>query len=126
MNKVEFEARLNGVYDGAVKSLNRYLNKRATLCFHCSNCGLKFFGKPMYMVGKDSQRHSCNKPYGTANGERFSSVSAVNTKPTKKEKLDIDQLNQMVWDDYTYQQIAQELQVYPKIIKDYFKEEGLI
>lgn len=125
MNRSEFETKLNEVYSGAVKPLNRYVNKHATLCFHCESCGLKFFGKPSQMVGKDHQQHLCNMPYGDKNGERLGRVGARN-KTKKKETLNIEHLNKMIWEDYTYQQIASELKINPDIVKDYFKQEGLI
>jgi hypothetical protein len=128
MNRSEFETKLNEVYSGAVKPLTNYVNEIAVLCLKCSDCGLVFFGKPSHLVGKDYQRHSCHKPYGNAYGERTSSVSSIRTtkKVKKKNKFDLDQLNKMVWEDYTYQQIASELKINPVIIKDYFEKEGLI
>ncbi|MEY8191098.1 hypothetical protein AB4X15_15765 [Peribacillus simplex] len=79
------------------------------------------------MVGKEHQRHACYMPYGTVYGERFLSVSAVKkNKKKKKEILNIDQINKMIWEDYTYQQIAQELKINPNIVKDHFEKEGLI
>jgi hypothetical protein len=128
MNRSEFDAKLHEIYSGTVKPLNNYINERATICFKCTSCGLKFFGKPTHIVGKGHQRHCCHKPYGNAYGERTGNVSTVkNTKKAKKDgKLEIDLVNKMIWEDYTYQQIAQELQVNPKIIKDHFISEGLI
>jgi hypothetical protein len=131
MNKEQFEAMLNEVYDGAVKPLISYVNDRAVLCFKCDNCGLRFFGKPYHMVGKDHQRHVCGMPYGDKNGNRLGvvpkrgdSFGAKGKK--KKETIKIDQVNKMIWEDYTYQQIAKELKVNPDIVEDHFKKEGLI
>ena len=130
LNKVEFEAKLNEVYDGAVKPLNPYLNERAIICFHCTACGLKFFNKPIYMVGRESQRHVCSMPYGDSRGLRLGVVPKRGDSHGKGKKkydnIDIDLLNKMVWEDYTYQQIAKEFQVKPLIIQDHFKAEGLI
>lgn len=129
MNQLEFETRLNEVYKGAVKPLNRYVSKYAVLCFKCESCGLVFFGRPSSMVGKESQRHLCNFPYGDKHGARTSHVNNARqnkTKKKKKESFNIDQLNEMVWNDHSPHEIAQKLQVNPKIIKDYFKDEGLI
>lgn len=55
MNRLEFETKLNKAYNGAVKPLKSYINKNAVMCFKCSDCGLMFFGKPSYVVGKDHQ-----------------------------------------------------------------------
>ncbi|MEX6700191.1 adenylate kinase [Peribacillus frigoritolerans] len=124
-----FQKELDKVYGGTVKPLTSYVNERATLVFHCSGCGINFFGRPSYMVGENAnQRHRCHRPYGTTHGKSTSSsVSAVSTRSKKKKaSLDIAELDRMVWEDYSYQQIAKELQVNPKIIKDYFIREGLI
>lgn len=122
-----FQKELDKVYGGTVKPLYRYVNERATLCFKCEQCGYSFFGRPKYMVGDNvNQRHRCHRPYGTIHGKSPSSgVSTVSTR-TKKNKLDMAELDRMVWEDYTYQEIAKELQVNPNIIKNYFKEEGLL
>ncbi|MGE6719563.1 adenylate kinase [Peribacillus frigoritolerans] len=125
MNRSEFEARLNEVYSGTVTPVTRFINQRATLCFKCTKCGGRFFGKPNHMVGKKHQQHLCNMPYGDKNGGRLSKVGGRH-KTKRKETFNIDQLNTMVWNDYTYQQIAQELKVNPDIVKDYFVKEGLI
>lgn len=126
MNRSEFEARLKKTYKGAVQSLNKYVNNHATLCFKCSDCGLVFFGKPIHMIGKEYQQHKCNYPYGDKNGERLSSVGFKKKPTKKKESFNIDQLNKMIWEDYTWQQIASELKINPVIVKDYFEKEGLI
>ncbi|EKN67393.1 adenylate kinase [Schinkia azotoformans] len=127
MNRSEFEAKLNEVYGGTVKPLNSYINERATLCFKCEQCGLKFFGKPSHIVGKEHQRHECGMPYGDHYGERLTKVSVThNRKKNKSAVIKPEEFNRLIWEDYSYQQIAQELQVNPNIIKDYFKDEGLI
>lgn len=72
-------------------------------------------------------------PYGTHSGERKANVSSFkshNSKRSKKKKkdndLNIKLLNKMIWEDYTYRQIAKELNINPNIVRDYFKSEGLI
>ncbi|XJZ28616.1 adenylate kinase [Bacillota bacterium Lsc_1132] len=127
MNRSEFEAKLNEVYSGTVKPLSSYINKNATLCFKCEQCSLKFFGKPIHIVGKEHQRHECGMPYGDRYGERLTKVSVKHNRNKKKGSvIKSDEFNRMVWEDYSYQQIAHELQVNPNIVKDYFIEEGLI
>jgi uncharacterized Zn finger protein (UPF0148 family) len=132
MNQIEFETKLNQAYNGTVQPLNRYLNKHAVMTFHCTSCGLKFFNKAGYMVGKKHQRHVCNMPYGDSKGMRKSQVSSVSHKPkvrkTKKNeaKFTMERLNELIYEDYTYKQIASEFKINPDIIKDYFIQEGLI
>ena len=127
MNKLEleFEAKLNEAYDGTVKPLTRYVNERSTLCFHCSNCGVKFFNKASYMVGKEHQRHACNKPYGTVNGERTYHVSTI--KKTKNKngkghiKQIIQQLDQLIEQGVQPKSIARQLELNYHLVNDYIK-----
>jgi hypothetical protein len=57
----------------------------------------------------------------------LATVSSVHKhKKGKQSESVVDRVNEMVWEDYTYQQVVQELKVNPKIIKDYFISEGLI
>lgn len=103
MNRSEFEVRLNEVYSCDIKPLITDKNDRATLCFHCTKCGLQFFNKPGHMVGKEHQSHACGYPYGDRYGERLSKVSTVHKKRKTKGTLNVDQLNPMIWEDYTFQ-----------------------
>lgn len=126
--KEAFKQRLDEVYNGTVTPLNNYINEHATLCFKCHSCGVRFFAKPCHLVGKEHQRHECNMPYGDKYGERLSYVSG--TKSHKKKGANpqevIKTVNDMIWDDYNYRQVASKLQVNPVIIKEYFEAEGLI
>ncbi|MGE8082132.1 adenylate kinase [Peribacillus loiseleuriae] len=127
MNSSEFETKLNWVYVGKVKALNSYVSEHAVLLFHCDKCGAEFYGKPMYMIGKDHQRHICTMPYGDRYGERLFSIHSRPKPNKKKTSKDMGKrFYEMVIEDYTPSQIAKELQVNPKIIMMYFKEEGLI
>jgi hypothetical protein len=124
-----FQKELDKVYGGTVTALTHYLNNNSSMTFKCSACGVIFFNKAGHMVGENAnQRHRCHKPYGTTHGKSTSfGVSAVSIKSKKKKaSLDIAELDRMVWEDYSYQEIAKELQVNPKIIKNYFIEEGLL
>lgn len=78
------------------------------------------------MIGEEHQLHVCNMPYGDRYGERFSKVSTVHKSRKRKGTLNVDHLYKMIWEDYTYQHIARELQINPNIVKDHFREEGLI
>ena len=128
MDKVEYEALLNKIYDGKVKAKNRYINPNAVLFHKCLKCDERFYGKPKFMVGSEFQRHLCGFPYGV-NGERTVTVRGGRQNGNKKSKGSVDvgkRFNEMIWKDYTFQQIAKELQVNPDIIQDYFRTEGLI
>ena len=127
MNKAEYETKLKEIYNGAVKPLNTYLNEHSSMLFHCDKCGVDFFGKAGHMVGKKHYRHACGMPYGNLFGERLLNVGGRHTKrKTSNAKIDLELFKNLVWDDYTPQQVAQKLKVNPNIIIDYFKKEGLI
>lgn len=118
---------LDKAYNGAVTPLSTYLNERATMLFFCEKCGTEFFNRAGYMVGKDSQRHVCTLPYGDFYGNRLSHVSSKHHKKKKKDSVNVgDRLYQMILEDYTYQEISKELGLNPALIKNHFKEEGLI
>jgi hypothetical protein len=124
-----YQNRLDSIYGGTVTALISYVNDKSTMTCKCNSCGLVFFGKAGHIVGKDHQRHECGMPYGTVEGERFHSVSAIKQKRTKKSKkpsIDVKQFQELIWNDNTPEQIAKELQINPNIIKDYFVTEGLI
>ena len=132
MDRVEYEALLNEIYDGKVKAKNQYINPNAVLFHKCLKCNERFYGKPKFMVGSDFQRHLCGFPYGV-NGERTMTVRGGRDNGTikgnKKSKKSVDvwkRFYEMIWEDYTFQQIAKELQVNPDVIQDYFRTEGLI
>ncbi len=128
LNREQFETKLNEVYKGAVKPLTAYYNERAVMVYKCNDCGVSFFGKPNHMVGKKHQQHLCNMPYGDKDGTRLDHVGGKNKPRSNKsdnKKLE-KQIEELIWNDYSYQQIAKELKVNPDIIKDYFKSEGLI
>ncbi|AOZ89326.1 adenylate kinase [Bacillus xiamenensis] len=127
MNRTEFEAKLNEVYKGAVKPLTSYVSEHATLVFQCDKCGLKFFGKPNHMIGKEHQQHKCNYPYGDINGERFQIVSSSRNKRKKNSsKATSERFYEMVINDYTPKEIAKELDIPLVLVMDYFNKEGLI
>lgn len=123
-----YQEALDKVYGGTVTALTHYLNNRSSMTFKCSECGLIFFNKAGHMVGENAnQRHRCHRPYGTIHGKSPSSgVSTSRTTKSKKNKLDMAELDRMVWDDYSYQEVAKALQVNPKIIKWYYIKEGLL
>lgn len=131
MDKLEFEARINKTYNGAVTPVTRYTNKNATMLFHCDKCGTEFYNKARYMIGKDHQKHICTMPYGDSFGTRLQQAShGKNAHQKRKKQMNPDKivkrLYEMIIEDYKPHEIAKELQVNPAIIKDHFKAEGLI
>ena len=122
----EYQSLLDKRYpEGRIHPVERYINDQASILHHCTKCGTNFYGKPIYILGEDHQKHICSMPYGDKDGERLEKVGGKN-KTKKKETLNVNQFYNLVWNDYTYQQIAKELKINPNIVKDYFKAEGLI
>ena len=124
-----FETKLNEVYNGTVTPVTAYVNNRAVMVFNCSQCGYTFFGKAGRIVGKEHQQHLCNMPYANSSGERMEHVGSrhkARKKSEKQQQAVIDKVNTMIWNDCTYKEIASELKVNPKILKDYFISEGLL
>jgi hypothetical protein len=127
MNKLEFEAKLNIMYYGAVTPMTRYLNERCSMLFHCNKCGVNFWGKDSHIVGKDHQKHICTMPYGDFHGELLGSVGFRPTRQNKKKSEDKGKkFYEMVINDYTPKEIAKELDIPLHFVKDYFNDEGLI
>ncbi|MGM0922860.1 MAG: hypothetical protein ACQEWW_16875 [Bacillota bacterium] len=79
-----YNMALDKQYNGTVTALEKYINQRASLLHHCSNCGIQFYGKPKFMLGNDHQKHICTLPYGDSFGNRFAYVG--NSKQTHKKK----------------------------------------
>lgn len=96
MDKVAFETRLKEVSGGTITPVTAYINQRATMVFHCSKCGVKFFGKPSHIIGEEHQRHECAMPYGTFLGERCKQVSSLHKKKAKHKRSNIKQTVQLL------------------------------
>jgi hypothetical protein len=123
----EYQALLDKRYSkGRIQPIEKYINNHSSILHHCNKYGIEFYGKPVYMLGEDHQKHVCTMPYGDREGERLSSVSGKQKPRKKKNTLNVDQFYSMVWNDYTYKEIAQAFKINPNIIKEYFKAEGLI
>ncbi len=120
-----FQVNLDSIYNGTVKALTHYVNDKCTMVFQCDSCGLIFFGKAGHLISdKEHQRHECYaNTYGDIYGER--NVSSRHIKK-KNNKATVKRFNQMIWDDYTPQEIAKELKLNSRMVIQYFKEEGLI
>jgi hypothetical protein len=77
-------------------------------------------------LGKENRRHQCGFPLGDRSGTRQFNVSYRHKNKKKKQSINMNQIHEMIKQDFTYQEVVQRLQVNPKIIKYYFKSEGLI
>ncbi len=113
----EYQKALDAIYQGKVKPYDRYINPNATLVHRCSQCKSKFYARPSWLID-GVQPHVCYKP--PAGGK------SGNVKLKKVKDTTWDEFQQMVWNDYTYREIAKKMGVNREIIEDYFRTEGLI
>lgn len=125
VNKDKFETKLKEVYSGAVVPLTNYVNDHSVMVFKCNSCDLSFFAKPSYLIGKEHQLHICNMPYGDKNGLRILN-NGKSQKNKKGKSATPEQFNELIWNDYTYQEIAKKLNINPSFVREYFVTEGLI
>ncbi|MCT1905263.1 hypothetical protein [Oceanobacillus sojae] len=122
-----YQGELNVKYDDNVTVLERYISPQASLLHRCDKCGTTFYGKPSHMLGRDYEKHLCGVAYGATDRTRTAYTSGYNkTKIKDTSKQREKKFKEMIRNGYYYKQIASELKVYPKIIKDYFISEGLI
>ncbi len=124
MDKVEYEALLNKIYNGKVKAKNRYINPIAVLLHKCIGCNENFYGVPKFMVS-ESQRHMCGLSIGV-NGERVASVNTSRNnrkKKSKKSEEDITpHLNALIKHGLPPEMIASTLKIDLAILKDHMKK----
>jgi hypothetical protein len=122
-----YQNRVDKVYGGTVTALTHYVNDNCSMTFKCNSCGIVFFGNAGHTVGNDkNQHHECGVPLGDKHGNRLSASGGKGNRKSKKPSIDVKQFQEMIWNDFTPEQIAKEFQINPNIIKDYFIEEGLI
>ncbi|MGG4041457.1 winged helix-turn-helix domain-containing protein [Bacillus smithii] len=125
----EYHEILKKEYAGTVTTLERYINPRAVILHHCSQCEQEFYAKPMWLVGKDSQRHVCNMPYGDNNGVRipyvYSKVSHnKRTRRTLSESVK-KQIVELGKQGISIKQIAKQLNIADGSVSYHLKKAGL-
>ncbi|QFT88092.1 hypothetical protein FIU87_05525 [Bacillus sp. THAF10] len=125
-----YQKSLDNVYGVSyITPVEKFINGKATILHHCSKCSSYFYGKPQNLLTIQTQHHRCSLPYGSiVGGNRLGKSGRTN------ERLKINLTNNshdelfdyLLWNDFTPKEIAKKLEVTPKIIQDYFKQEGLI
>lgn len=61
MDNTTFQNRLYNMYGGEVIAIEKYLNHKSTIRFHCGLCNIVLFARPDYLVGGSHQRHLCGR-----------------------------------------------------------------
>jgi len=126
LNKVG-QDKLDSIYSGQIKVLSRYYNDKSIMSVQCESCGLVFFGKINRLAGNDkAYHHKCGRPYSGKNSGGLKNVSSTHKPKKGKQSVTMDQINELIWKDYNYRQVASTLKINPKIIRDYYMREGLI
>lgn len=54
-----YQEALNKKYGGSVMVKDKYINPRASLLHHCSNCHKEWYARPMWLLNKENQKHIC-------------------------------------------------------------------
>lgn len=127
----EYHEILNKEYAGTVTTVERYINTKAVILHRCSKCEQEFYAKPMWLVGKDSQRHVCNMPYGDSFGVRnqyVTSRGATNKNAGTKRKLSESvkqEIIQLAKQGLGVRQIARQLNIATGSASYHLKKAGL-
>lgn len=125
----EYHEILNKEYAGTVTTVERYINTKAVILHYCSKCEQEFYAKPMFLVGKESQRHICDMPYGDSFGVRNQYVTSrgvTNTGTKRKLSESVkQQIIQLAKQGLGVRQIARQLNIATGSVSYYIKKEGL-
>ncbi|HDR7673282.1 TPA: helix-turn-helix domain-containing protein [Bacillus wiedmannii] len=54
-----YQEALNKKYGGTVTVKEKFINPRASLIHHCSECHKEWYARPMWLLTKDNQKHVC-------------------------------------------------------------------
>ena len=128
MDKVEYETLINEIYDGKVKAKDQYINPNAVLFHKCLKCNERFYGKPSFMVGSDSQRHLCGFPYGDQYGVRLTNVPKRGDGANKKKKTSEKtqkEIIQLAKQGLNNREISHKLHIAIQAVSYYVKKAGL-
>ncbi|CJV59242.1 helix-turn-helix domain containing protein [Bacillus cereus] len=78
-----YQEELNKKYGGSVTVKEQYINPRAVLIHHCSNCNKEWHARPMLLLTKETQKHICG-----VDPVRMSEVTKRKNRPlTEMDKL---------------------------------------
>ncbi|MGX7632866.1 helix-turn-helix domain-containing protein [Bacillus thuringiensis] len=85
VKQASYQEALNKKYGGYVTPKEQYINPRAVLIHHCSNCNKEWHAKPFLLLTKANQKHVCGlDPVRMSEGTR-----KKNRTLTEMDKLKI-------------------------------------
>jgi len=97
MDNATFQARLYDRYGGEVIAIEKYLNYKSVIRFHCGKCNVVFFAKPRYLLESSHQRHMCGHSFRMTGGARHkadhnSASEKIRVKLLKRQQKEIHTL----------------------------------
>lgn len=125
-----YQSKLNEIYGGSVSVLKGHTtNPNASILCYCRDCCTEFYGKVGHIIGDELQRHVCGMVYGgKGDMERSQYVGGKHQRQQSPKSKPFDEVlfYEMVWNDYSYSEIASKLKIQRDLVKMYFQREGLI
>jgi len=82
MDSDVFYKALHQQYGGSVVAVERYINPRAIMRFHCTACDMTFYNRPYYVLSV--QQHKCFLNYADDVGYRAKTGKGIKADKTKK------------------------------------------
>jgi predicted DNA-binding protein (UPF0251 family) len=109
-----YQEALNKKYGGSVTVKEKFINPRATLIHHCSECHKEWYAKPLWILTKENQKHVCGvDPYRMGNEKK--AVRIVTDK-------DIAKMQELVGQGMSVSKIAVEIGVSRPTVVKYLKK----
>lgn len=110
-----YQEALNKKYGGAVTVKDKYINPRATLIHHCSECHKEWYARPTWILTKENQKHVCGlDPVRMSEGTR-----KKNRTLTEMDKL---KMYNMADKGMSQSKIATALDVSKTTVSKYLKK----
>ncbi|TDL74244.1 helix-turn-helix domain-containing protein [Peribacillus frigoritolerans] len=101
---VEYQKELNTVYEGTVIAVERYMNRKSTLLHHCTECGVDFYGRPVWLLN-GYQPHECYSVF------RHSANKIAKSKKKRLTEADTERMILLAEGGMTMTRIAKEYDV---------------
>jgi hypothetical protein len=110
-----YQDQLDAVYEGRVQPIERFINQKAIILHHCSDCKKEFYAKPLWLLTKANQRHICGVNMVMENTKK-------GRKVTDKDKLKMTILFEQ---GISKSKIAIELGISRSTVITHLKKAGL-
>ncbi len=115
-----YQEALNKKYGGSVTAKEQYINPRAVLIHHCSNCHKEWYAHPTWILTKENQKHVCGVDPTRIDEVRKKKVTKKKTRPmTEEDKIKIPN---MVEQGMSQVKIANTLGIAVSTLSKYLKK----